>query len=135
MPATFAPRARADSATTLPSAPEAPVTTTTFPSMISLQATRWHAPTLPPGEIDLQCSEKLRPNALSSEQTEVPMPDAPLPCDIAEELIRLRRPLPHLVRALRYQRKIKIVAIGSSRIAGEGDYVPYPYTLEVAPHI
>ena len=60
------------------------------------------------------------------------MPDTPPPCDIAEELIRLRRPLPHLVRALRYQRKIKIVAIGSSSTAGEGDVVPYPYRLELA---
>jgi hypothetical protein len=63
---------------------------------------------------------------------EVYMCDAPPPCDIAEELIRLGRPLPHLVQALRYQRKIKIVAIGSSSTAGEGDVVPYPYRLELA---
>ena len=52
------------------------------------------------------------------------MSDAPPPCDIAEELIRLRQPLSHLVQALRYQRKIRIVAIGSSSTAGEGDVVP-----------
>src|SRR6476469_4783938 len=62
---------------------------------------------------------------------EVRMSDAPPPCDIAEELIRLTRPLSHLVQALRYQRKIKIVAIGSSSTAGEGDVVPYPYRLEL----
>jgi hypothetical protein len=49
--------------TTLPSAPEAPVTTTTFPSMMALRAQgRWET-TLSPGEIHLQCSEILRPNA------------------------------------------------------------------------
>ncbi len=58
--------------------------------------------------------------------------DAPPPCDIHEELIRLKQPLPHLVRTLRNQRKIKIVAIGSSSTAGEGDIVPYPYRLELA---
>src|SRR6266436_6265553 len=69
---------------------------------------------------------------ISCEQMEVYMCDAPPPCDIAEELIRLRRPLLHLVQALRYQRKIKIVAIGSSSTAGEGDVMPYPYRLELA---
>jgi hypothetical protein len=60
------------------------------------------------------------------------MSDAPPPCDIHVELIRLKQPIPHLVQALRNQRKIKIVAIGSSSTAGEGDIVPYPYRLEVA---
>jgi hypothetical protein len=59
------------------------------------------------------------------------MPDTPPPCDIPEDLIRLKQPLPHLVQALRYQRKIKIVAIGSSSTAGEGGIVPYPCRLEL----
>jgi len=61
--------------------------------------------------------------AISSEQAEVHIP---------EKLIRLKQPLPHLVQALKHQRKVKIVAIGSSSTAGEGDVVPYPYRLELA---
>jgi acyl-CoA thioesterase-1 len=60
------------------------------------------------------------------------MTDASLSCDIPDKLIRLKQPLRHLAKALRYQRKIKIVAIGSSSTAGEGDIVPYPYRLELA---
>jgi acyl-CoA thioesterase I len=60
------------------------------------------------------------------------MSDAPPPCDIPQELIRLKQPLPHLVHALKYQSKIKIVAIGSSSTAGEGDIVPFPYRLELS---
>jgi acyl-CoA thioesterase I len=60
------------------------------------------------------------------------MPDALPPCDIPADLIRLKQPLPHLVQALRYQSKIKIVAIGSSSTAGEGDIVPFPHRLELA---
>ncbi len=59
------------------------------------------------------------------------MPDAPPPCDIPDELIRLKQRLPHLVQALTSQRKIRIVAIGSSSTAGEGDVVPYPCRLEL----
>ena len=60
------------------------------------------------------------------------MPDAPRPCNISEEFIRLKLPLPNLVQALTQQRKIRIVAIGSSTTAGEGDIVPFPYRLELA---
>jgi hypothetical protein len=60
------------------------------------------------------------------------MSDTPPPCDIPEELIRLKQPLPNLALALRYQSRIKIVAIGSSSTAGEGDIVPFPYRLELA---
>lgn len=60
------------------------------------------------------------------------MPDAPPPCGIPGDLIRLKQPLLHFVQALRYQRKVKIVAIGSSSTAGEGEVVPYPYRLELA---
>src|SRR4051812_39669793 len=65
-------------------------------------------------------------------QTDADMSDTPPPCDISEELIRLKQPLPHLVQALTNQRKIRIVAIGSSSTAGEGDIVPFPYRLELA---
>lgn len=44
----------------------------------------------------------------------------------------VRYELPHLAQALKSLRKIKIVAIGSSSTAGEGDIVPYPYRLELA---
>jgi acyl-CoA thioesterase-1 len=67
-----------------------------------------------------------------SRKPDVHMPDAPPPCDVPEELIRFKQPLPQLVQALKFQRKIKIVAIGSSSTAGEGDVVPYPYRLELA---
>jgi lysophospholipase L1-like esterase len=60
------------------------------------------------------------------------MSDTPPPCDIPEELIRLKQPLPHLVQALTNQRNIRIVAIGSSSTAGEGDIVPFPHRLEMA---
>jgi GDSL-like Lipase/Acylhydrolase len=60
------------------------------------------------------------------------MPDTPPPCDIPEGLIRLKQPLPHFGQALRYEGKIKIVAIGSSSTAGEGGIVPYPCRLELA---
>jgi acyl-CoA thioesterase I len=39
--------------------------------------------------------------------------------------------LPKLAEALACQRKIRIVAIGSSSTAGEGSTVPYPYRLEL----
>ena len=60
------------------------------------------------------------------------MPDAPRPCNIPDDLIGLKLPLPNLVQALAHQRKIRIVAIGSSTTAGEGDIVPFPYRLELA---
>ncbi|HEV7603069.1 MAG TPA: SGNH/GDSL hydrolase family protein [Bradyrhizobium sp.] len=60
------------------------------------------------------------------------MPDGPpLLCDIPAEFKHFEHPLPHLVQALKCQRKIKIVTIGSSSTAGEG-VVPYPYRLELA---
>ena len=65
-------------------------------------------------------------------QMETHMADTLPPCDIPDSLIRLKHPLPHLVEALARQRKIKIVAIGSSSTAGEGDVVPFPFRLELA---
>jgi len=58
------------------------------------------------------------------------MPDAPRSCDTHFDLIRFTYPLTHLAEALKRQRKVKIVAIGSSSTAGEGKIIPYPNRLE-----
>src|SRR5437870_5269891 len=60
------------------------------------------------------------------------MSDLPRPCVAHPELVRFKYPLPHLARALKLQRKIRIVTIGSSSTAGEGDIVPYPDRLQLA---
>jgi hypothetical protein len=60
------------------------------------------------------------------------MPDAPRPCIAHPDLVRFKYPLPHLAQALKSQRRIRIVAIGSSSTAGEGDIVPYPSRLQMA---
>jgi acyl-CoA thioesterase I len=65
-------------------------------------------------------------------QTGIRMSDAPQPCDTHPDLVGFKYPLPHLAEALKRQRKIRIVAIGSSSTAGEGDIVPYPCRLEMA---
>jgi acyl-CoA thioesterase-1 len=52
-------------------------------------------------------------------------------CDTHPDITSFKYPLPHLMRSLKLQRKIKIVAIGSSSTAGEGDLVPYPARLEL----
>lgn len=59
------------------------------------------------------------------------MPAAPRPCNTHADLFSFRHDLPHLAESLKKQRKIKIVAIGSSSTAGEGDVVPYPARLEM----
>lgn len=53
-------------------------------------------------------------------------------CNPRSDLVVLRRPLSHLRESLTRQRKTRIVAIGSSSTAGEGDVVPYPHRLELA---
>jgi acyl-CoA thioesterase-1 len=63
---------------------------------------------------------------------DIQMSDAPRPCETHPDLIGFKYPLPHLADGLRHQRKIKIVAIGSSSTAGEGSIVPYPCRLELA---
>ena len=60
------------------------------------------------------------------------MPDAPRPCDTHPDLVAFKYPLPHLAHSLGHHRKTRIVAIGSSSTAGEGNIVPYPYRLELA---
>ena len=61
------------------------------------------------------------------------MPAAPRPCDTHADLFSFRHDLPHLTESLKKQRKIKIVAIGSSSTAGEveGEVLPYPPRLEL----
>jgi acyl-CoA thioesterase I len=48
-----------------------------------------------------------------------------------DDLMRFKYPLPHLTESLNSQRKVRIVAIGSSSTAGEGKIVPYPGRLEM----
>jgi hypothetical protein len=60
------------------------------------------------------------------------MPDAPRPCDTYPDLVDFRYPLPHLAESLKRQRKIRIVAIGSSSTAGADNVIPYPCRLELA---
>jgi lysophospholipase L1-like esterase len=62
----------------------------------------------------------------------VQMTDAPNPCDPHLNIVGLQHGLCHLTRSLVRQRRIKVVAIGSSSTAGEGDVIPYPYRLELA---
>ena len=59
------------------------------------------------------------------------MPDALPRCDVPSNLVGFKYPLPHLTQSLKRQRKVRIVAIGSSSTAGEGDVVPYPHRLEM----
>jgi len=67
------------------------------------------------------------------------MNDPPRPCDTHPDLVRFEHRLPHLAAALRHQRKIRIVAIGSSSTAGVVPVlppvlpliVPYPPRLEM----
>jgi acyl-CoA thioesterase I len=51
--------------------------------------------------------------------------------DPQADLLDFRYPLPNLTESLKTQRKIKIVAIGSSSTAGEADVLPYPARLEM----
>ena len=60
------------------------------------------------------------------------MPDASQPCATHPDLVAFKYPLPHLAQSLKRQRKTRIVTIGSSSTAGEGNIVPYPARLELA---
>jgi len=59
------------------------------------------------------------------------MAEIPPHCDTHQDIVAFKYPLPRLMRSLKLQRKIKIVTIGSSSTAGEGDIVPYPARLEL----
>jgi esterase/lipase superfamily enzyme len=50
--------------------------------------------------------------------------------DTPDHLIQFKHRLPHLARSMRNNEAIKVVAIGSSSTAGQGDIVPYPGRLE-----
>jgi hypothetical protein len=58
------------------------------------------------------------------------MTDAPRPCNPHLDLVAFKYPLRHLADSLKQQRKIKIVAIGSSSTAGVNGVLPYPPRLE-----
>jgi hypothetical protein len=62
----------------------------------------------------------------------VQMADAPRPCNTHLDLVGFKFPLPHLAQSLKRQRKTRIVAIGSSSTASEGNIIPYPARLELA---
>jgi acyl-CoA thioesterase-1 len=59
------------------------------------------------------------------------MPDTSRPCEAQPGLVDFRYDLPHFRQALKSQRKIKIVAIGSSSTAGVGGVLPFPHRLEM----
>jgi hypothetical protein len=60
------------------------------------------------------------------------MIDASKPCKTHPEIVAFKYPLPHLAAALKTQRKIKIVAIGSSSTSGTDGVLPFPPRLEFA---
>jgi hypothetical protein len=62
---------------------------------------------------------------------DVQMTEGPKHCNTHLDCFSFRYGLPHFTKSLREQRKIKIVAIGSSSTAGEGDVIPYPARLEL----
>lgn len=51
--------------------------------------------------------------------------------DIPAELIALRHPFRHFIKALFGDTAVRVVAMGSSSTAGRGDVVPYPHWLEM----
>jgi acyl-CoA thioesterase-1 len=59
------------------------------------------------------------------------MAEIPPHGDIQQDIVGLKYPLPHLMRSLKDQPKPRIVALGSSSTAGEGNIVPFPARLEM----
>jgi len=59
------------------------------------------------------------------------MPDTAPEVNFPSELVSLKYPLPHLMRALVGEAPVRIVAMGSSSTAGRADVVPYPHRLEM----
>jgi acyl-CoA thioesterase-1 len=59
------------------------------------------------------------------------MAKTPAQCHTHPDLTGFKYPFPHLMRSLKLQRRTRIVAIGSSSTAGEGDLVPFPARLEL----
>ena len=60
------------------------------------------------------------------------MTDTSRPCRTHPDIVAFQYPLPYLAQALQKQRKIKIVAIGSSSTAGALNVLPFPARLEFA---
>jgi len=54
------------------------------------------------------------------------------PCNPHLDIVTFKQPLKKLIESLERRRKIKIVAIGASSVAGEGGVVPFPARLELA---
>lgn len=59
------------------------------------------------------------------------MPPEPRRCNTHADLFSFEHKFPNLAESLLQRRKTKIVAIGSSSTAGEGDILPYPARLEM----
>ena len=55
----------------------------------------------------------------------------PRPCETHLDLVKFGHKLPHFADALRHQRKIKLVALGSSSTAGADNILPFPPRLEM----
>jgi hypothetical protein len=53
------------------------------------------------------------------------------PCNPHLDIVTFKQPLKKLIESLERRRKIKIVAIGSSSVAGEG-VIPFSVRLELA---
>lgn len=60
------------------------------------------------------------------------MPDEPRSCDTHSDLFNFKHRLPGFAESLKRQRKVRIVAIGSSSTMGEGDVVPFPSRLQMS---
>ncbi len=58
------------------------------------------------------------------------MPNVTRPCETHPDLVSFKYPLRYFSESLRYRRKVKVVAIGSSSTAGVLPVLPYPPRLE-----
>jgi lysophospholipase L1-like esterase len=62
----------------------------------------------------------------------IQMPESQFNPNIPAQPVRFTHGAPHFAKALAGGRPVKIVAIGSSSTAGEGQIAPYPYRLKMA---
>ncbi|MCC8937789.1 SGNH/GDSL hydrolase family protein [Bradyrhizobium sp. Arg68] len=56
---------------------------------------------------------------------------APRPCETHLDVVKFRYGLPHLAQALKRDRRVKVVALGSSSTAGADNILPFPARLEL----
>ncbi|VIO75150.1 SGNH/GDSL hydrolase family protein [Bradyrhizobium ivorense] len=56
---------------------------------------------------------------------------APRPCETHLDIVKFQHGLRHLAQALKRDRKVKIVALGSSSTAGADNILPFPPRLEL----